>query len=165
MKKQLLHTFLIVVIAALFATMAEAQNSFPAPGNGNRGSSMPPPGNNSLMTPSGPGWGNPWNNAWNSPIPPGMPAVNTPGWQNTGTMSVLGCGYDAQGVWRVIPMSVSYNYNGIQYNVTVINAWDPWFRQWDYDVDVPAVNTTYLLRGTYYNFYVVLSTGTFYFNL
>ncbi len=62
-------------------------------------------------------------------------------------------------------MSVSYNYNGVQYNVTVLNAWNPWFNQWDYNVDVPAVNTYYLLRGVYYRFYAVLSTGTFYFNL
>ena len=69
------------------------------------------------------------------------------------------------GVWRTIPLNVSYTYNGVQYDVTVINAWDPWSRTWDTGVDVQAVNTSYLLHGQTFDFYAVLSTGTFYFNL
>lgn len=80
-------------------------------------------------------------------------------------MTVMACGYDAQGVWRVIPLRVSYKYNGIQYNVNVLNAWDPWTDMWDDAVNVPAVNTSYYIRGNNYDFYVVLSTGTYYFNL
>ena len=53
----------------------------------------------------------------------------------------------------------------MQYDVTVINAWDPWTQQWNANVDVPAVNTSYYLRGQNFDFYAVLSTGTYYFNL
>ena len=85
--------------------------------------------------------------------------------QNQGTIKVIACGYDATGVWRVLPLVVSYQYNGVQYAVNVLNAWNPWTDQWDTDVDVPAYNTDYQLRGNTYDFYTVLSTGTFYLNL
>lgn len=62
-------------------------------------------------------------------------------------------------------MLVAYQYNGVQYQVTVINAWNPWMNMWNRNVDQPAYNTAYMLRGQEYNFYTVLSTGTFYFNL
>ena len=92
-------------------------------------------------------------------------ALSSPDWQNQGTTTVIACGYDAQGVWRTIPLRVSYNYNGAQYNVTVNSAWNPWTDMWNYGVDVPAFNTYYFLNGNYYDFYVNLSTGTWYFNL
>lgn len=107
-----------------------------------------------------------------SPYPPGPlapmvtgPALSSPDWQNAGTITVIACGTDAQGVWRTIPLRVSYTNNGAQYNVTVDSAWNPWTDSWDFGVDVPAFNTYYFLNGRYYNFYVNLSTGTFYFNL
>ena len=84
---------------------------------------------------------------------------------NTGVCNVVGVGYDAQGVWRTVPMTVSYNWNGAQYNVMVLNAWNPWTDMWDRGVDDQAFNTTYFLNGQTYDFYVPLSTGTFYFNL
>lgn len=103
----------------------------------------------------------------NGPLAPMVviPPLSTPDWQNSGVTTVIACGYDAQSVWRTIPLRISYNYNGAQYNVTVLSAWNPWVDAWNYDIDVPAFNTYYFLNGNYYNFYVNLSTGTFYFNL
>lgn len=82
-----------------------------------------------------------------------------------GVVSVVGCGYDDMGVWRTVPMTVSYSYNGVLYNATVLSAWNPWVDVWNNGIDVGAVNTSYYLNGANYNFYVVLSTGTYYFNL
>ncbi len=93
------------------------------------------------------------------------PVVPSPVGMNSGVTKVIACGYDAQGIWRVLPLLVSYQYNGVQYNVTVLNAWDPWTDVWNQGVDEPAYNTTYYLRGQTFNFYTVLSTGTYYFNL
>lgn len=91
--------------------------------------------------------------------------LSSPNWQNSGTTTVIACGYDAQGVWRTLPLRVSYQYNGAQYNVTVDSAWNPWTDCWNYGIDVPAFNTDYFLNGTTFDFYTNLSTGTFYFNL
>jgi hypothetical protein len=62
-------------------------------------------------------------------------------------------------------MLVSYQLMGSQYNVTVLNAWNPWTNQWDNDVDQQAYNTEFTLRGHTYDYYVMLTTGTYYFNL
>lgn len=145
-----------------------AQNSMPAPGSGgsftpNNGGPGPVGPPNGIGWNPGPGaWGSPWNPAWSySPTI----IVNQPALSNQGITRVVACGYDAQGIWRVLPLTVSYQYNGIQYNVNVLNAWNPWTDQWDRGVDLPAYNTSYVLRGTTYNYYVVLPIGTFYFNL
>ena len=82
-----------------------------------------------------------------------------------GKVNVVGVGYDDEGVWRTVPMSVEYNYNGTRYSATVLTAWDPWTDSWNTNLDVPAINTSYILNGQSYEFYVVLSTGTYYFNL
>ena len=111
----------------------------------------PPPAANGI------GWMSP-----NTVVQSAFPTQNT---SESGTVNVMACGYDAQGVWRVFPMRVSYNWNGAQYNVQVLNAWNPWTDSWNNGVDVPAFNTNYQLRGTTFDFYTVLSTGTFYFNL
>lgn len=137
----------LLTIAALAALNLLAQNSFPAPG---------------LMQP---GRGSPW-----GPPPPASSPALSPngygdGWQNDGNLTVMANGYDAQGVWRVLPLRVEYAYNGIQYDVKVINAWNPWSDTWDYNVDIPAANTSYYLRGNTYDFYAALSTGIYYFNL
>lgn len=177
---------LIFIIAILFGIgMASAQSSAPAPGTGGGfqggfgGSSAPAPGSGAAFTPNagpggpagpiaptGPAWGGPWGGGWQS-SPQIIVNVNpfTPGWSNSGTTNVVGVGYDAQGNWRTIPMTVSYNYVGGQYNVTVLNAWNPWIDAWNRGVNQPAYNTAYMLRGTMYDFYTVLSTGTYYFNL
>lgn len=170
MKKTLISMALLSIFC-----IATAQNSAPAPGSGqiqygepigwNPGpSSAPRPGSGQIGFPTAPppmatGWyGNPW--GW-------APAnvVYSPDWQNYGSANVVGCGYDAQGVWRIVPMTVRYRYNGVQYVVTVVNAWNPWTDSWNDDVDQPAFNTSYYLNGKTYDFYTNLSTGTYYFNL
>lgn len=174
--KRKISNSLKYMAAALFVGLTSlglaAQNSLPAPGSGggfnpapsngigwNPGPAMPPP-------PPPTNWGNPWNPVWvNGPSVVVSPSVGLGNFQNQGIVKVLACGYDAQGVWRVLPLLVSYQYNGIQYNVNVLNAWNPWTDQWERGVDVQAFNTTYILRGVNYNFYVVLPYGTFYFNL
>ncbi len=163
MKKMRILALLAAI--ALGSSVLTAQNSFPAPG-GNGGNSAPPPGAgggfrpNSLMGPAGPaGWGNPWGPGnFNGPM-------SGPDWQNQGTMTVVACGYDAQGIWRTIPLRVAYQYNGVQYNVTVLNAWNPWTDSWNMGVDQQAFNTSYFINGNTYDFYAPLSTGTYYFNL
>ena len=164
-----------------------AQNSAPAPGSGGGfnpapangigwnpgGSSAPAPGSGGGFQPAGPGpgpggpaWGSPWGGGWQAS--PSVVVNVNPGFvegMNSGTCNVVGVGYDAQGVWRTIPMSVSYSWNGAQYNVTVLNAWNPWTDMWNRGIDDTAYNTSYFLNGETYNFYVPLSTGTFYFNL
>lgn len=184
-KSYMRHIGVFTVALALGALGVIAQNSMPAPGSGGSfggrgGNSMPAPGSGGSFNPAPPNgigwnpgppapsnWGAPWSPGWNSyngPIVVNSP-LSSPDWQDSGVTTVVACGYDAMGVWRTIPLHVSYAYNGIQYNVTVINAWDPWTQSWNLGVDVPAVNTSYYMRGTTFNFYVVLSTGTYYFNL
>lgn len=107
----------------------------------------------------------PWYAGWDSsPITSAGNSVSTNS-RNQGVIKVIANGYDATGVWRVLPLVVSYKYNGVQYDVNVLNAWNPWTDQWDKGVDVPAYNTNFLLRNITYDFYAVLSFGTFYFNL
>lgn len=141
----------------------------PAPGFGMSPGMAPTPNGPGAPAPPPPSpaalWGSPWWNGWNqSPTVTVSPSVTIDN-LNSGRMKVIACGYDAQGVWRVLPLYVQYNYNGVNYNVTVLNAWDPWTDMWNNDVDVQAFITDYTLRGVNYNYYVVLSYGTFYFNL
>ena len=110
------------------------------------------------------GWasqGGNWGPGMNMP-PAGVP---TPVVMTSGKMRVVACGYDITGVWRIVPMVVRYHYNGIQYIVTMLSAWNPVTQMWMTNVDVQAFNTSYYLRGVNYSYYTVLSTGTFYFNL
>lgn len=107
-------------------------------------------GPNSLMRPA---------RAAHPPVAPPIPDTQS------GRIGVVGCGYDDMGVWRTVPMTVDYNYNGAQYDATVVSAWDPWTDVWNYDIYVAAINTSYFINSVNYNFYVVLSTGTYYFNL
>lgn len=129
---------------------------YPAPGSQVYNPGPPPVNQPPLAGPGAPG-----------PLAPLVvgPPLSSPDWQNAGTITVIACGYDAQGVWRTIPLRVSYTYNGAQYNVTVDSAWNPWVDAWNYGVDVPAFSTYYFLNGNYYNYYVNLSTGSWYFNL
>ena len=160
--------FMLAVVSCVFG--AFSQNSLPAPGSG--GSFRPNPPNGIGWNPGpswspGPGyWGSPWYTGWgNSPTIVVSPSINTGNFQNQGITKVVACGYDATGVWRVLPLVVSYQYNGVEYNVNVLNAWNPWTDQWDKGVDVQAFNTDYILRNVTYDFYAVLPYGTFYFNL
>ena len=125
----------------------------------------PGPGPAVAPPPAPAAWGSPWWQGWNpSPSVVMSPSVTVPN-LNSGAMKVIANGYDAMGVWRVLPLFVRYNFNGINYNVTVLNAWDPWTDMWNRGVDVQAFSTDYTLRGVNYDYYVVLSFGTFYFNL
>ena len=183
-----IRMLLAVVALALGCAAMSAQNSLPAPGSGgsfrpNTGGSMGGPGwggggpgpgwggggpgwGGSAWGP-GPGyWGSPWYNGYDySPTIVVSPSVTTNSSQNQGIEKVVACGYDATGVWRVLPLVVSYQWDGVQYIVNVLNAWNPWTDQWEKGVDVEAYNTNYQLRNVTYDFYAVLPFGTFYFNL
>lgn len=114
-----------------------------------------------------------------SPAPPPPPPAGVPaGWGapgflsappaagvNQGTLNVMATGYDTESVLVQIPLVVSFNYNGAYYQVTVLNAWNPYTQTWTLGVDVPAYNTSYYFNGFTYNYYAVLPSGTYYFNL
>lgn len=89
----------------------------------------------------------------------------TQDWMNQGTINVMATGYDAESVLVQIPLVVSYSFNGVNYNVTVLNSWNPFTQSWNIGVDVPAQPTTYGFNGFTYNYCVSLPSGTFYFNL
>lgn len=154
---------MIVGLACLFPVSLAAQNSFPAPGGG---SSAPAPGTGGAFMPdSGPSWGGGYGPGWsnfNNFGPMGCMGSN---WQNQGVVSVVGCGYDMRGIWRIVPMRVAYTYTYGQYDCTVLSAYNPWTEMWNRGLDQPAYNTIYWLRGNEYDFYANLPTGTYYFNL
>lgn len=102
----------------------------------------------------------PWNQGWVS-----MNETNANKNLNKGEVVTVACGYDAMGVWRTIAMRVAYSSNGILYKTIVLSAWNPWTDEWERNLNVPAVNTDMDIKGTSFKFYVVLSTGTYYFNL
>lgn len=163
----------MTVLALCGACGLSAQNSLPAPGSGagyrpNYGGGYGP-GLGGGWNPGPPPpsyWGSPWYQGWNpSPSVVVSPSVSLGNFQNQGTVKVVACGYDATGVWRVLPMLVSYDWNGAQYDVNVLNAWNPWTDQWNRGLDIQAFNTDYILRNVTYDFYAVLPFGTFYFNL
>ena len=166
----------LVILAIVSCTAgALAQNSAPAPGSGGSFTPAYPggmtggPGWNNPGPPPPSNWGSPWGGGWygwnSSPTIIVNTPLSSPSWQNSGVTTVVGCGYDAQGIWRTIPMRVAYSWNGVQYDVTVLSAWDPWTDMWNRGVDANAYNTSYFMRGNTYDFYTVLPTGTFYFNL
>lgn len=141
------------------------------------GLTPPPPGFNQTPPPPGPTPTPPPPGA-PVPPPPGQPAPppgwGSPGclvtpptadWMNQGYMNVMATGYDTESVLVQIPLYVSYNFNGVNYDVTVINSWSPYTQTWNTNVDIPANQTDYYFNGFNYNFYVNLPSGTFYFNL
>ena len=65
----------------------------------------------------------------------------------------------------MIEYFLNYSFNGVQYDVTVLNSWNPYTQMWNMGVDTPAYNTNYYFNGFTYNYYVVLPSGTYYFNL
>lgn len=121
----------------------------PPPGPG-----MPPPGGPVAPPPPPPGWGG-----------PGFLAAQPVNTMSQGTINVMATGYDTESVLVQIPLVVSYAYNGAYYDVTVLNAWSPFTQSWNIGVDEPAYQTDYYFNGFTYNYYVNLSSGTFYFNL
>lgn len=168
MKSFPFRRFAGIAVLAVAALPAFAQNSLPAPGSG-AGFQPNYGGPGAAFNPGPPPpsyWGSPWYNGWgSSPSVVISPSVSFGNFQNQGTAKVIACGYDATGVWRVLPMLVSYQWNGAQYNVNVLNAWNPWTDQWNRGLDIQAFNTNYILRNVTYDFYAVLPFGTFYFNL
>lgn len=164
----------IVFLALGMSPAVLAGGSMPFPGSGG-GSSAPAPGSGGMYSPAGIGWnpgpppssfGGPWGPSWSGrPVIVVNTPLSSPDWQNRGHCNVIACGYDARGVWRTLPLRVAYDFNGISYNVSVLNAWNPWTGVWNIGVDVPAYNTSYFLRGQTFDYYTVLPTGTFYFNL
>lgn len=179
-KNSLARFFAALAIALTAVFGLSAQNSLPAPGSGGSfnpapigggggwggswgGGMGPGPGMiGNPGPPPPPAWGNPWGPGWSSS--PTI-VINSPSWVNRGTVNVMACGYDAQGVWQTIPLHVVYIFNGVDYDVTVINAWNPWTQSWMRNIDQPAYNTSYYLHGVTYDFYAPLPTGTYYFNL
>ena len=161
---------ILLIFAAMMLWLgATAQNSAPAPGSG----SITPPafgggfGPAAPLPPPAPAWGSPWGYGWNGYYGYGYSptVIVSPSYQESGKTNVIGVGYDDEGVWRTVPMSVEYNADGSQYDVEVLTAWNPWTDTWNLNLNIPAQNTSYLLDGTTYDYYVVLSTGTYYFNL
>ena len=102
---------------------------------------------------------------WASGVPGFLTNPPSADWMNSGNLNVMATGYDVQGVIRQIPLQVSYNWNGVNYNVTVINAWNPYSQMWNTGLDIPANSTSYYFNGFTYNYYAALPIGTFYFNL
>ena len=159
------------VLLAVCSVGAVAQNSLPAPGAG--GSFRPDIGHPMAPQTVSDGtrihrfrgnWGSPWNSGWNSE--PTIVVNQSPVIPEQGVTRVVACGYDAQGIWRVLPLTVSYQYNGVPIRGQRIERPEsPEWDMWDRGVDAPAYNTDYYLRGVEYSFYTVLPTGTFYFNL
>lgn len=178
-----IRALLVMAVFAIGSVAMSAQNSLPAPGSG--GGYTPNTGGGGFGGPGfggGPGmgmgpawnpgpptpayWGSPWYTGYNySPTIVVSPSSTTNNFQKQGIEKVIACGYDATGVWRVLPLVVSYQWDVNEYNVNVLNAWNPWTEEWDKGVDVQAYNTSYSLKNITYDFYVVLSYGTFYFNL
>lgn len=191
MTRNIFKTMLLAAAMLAAPSYISAQNSAARPGAGGGfrpgnggGNSVAAPGSGGAFTPNvpqgpGPGagfgpnvpmWGTsnflmnggPWGpGAYSGPIVNVNVAPNF----NVGNENVVAVGYDAEGVWETIPMRVHWVWNGVNYNVTVINAWNPWTQSWGVNLGTPAFSTSYYLRGVTYNYYANLSTGTYYFNL
>lgn len=146
----------------------------PFPPTGQMPGQTPPPPGSGVLLPAGPATPTPPGSMPppSQPAPPpgwGAPGclVNPPSadWMNQGYMNVMATGYDTESVLVQIPLYVSYNFNGVNYDVTVINSWSPFTQTWNTNVDEPAYQTSYYFNGFTYNYYVNLPSGTFYFNL
>ena len=164
--KKLILTLLSIIFIGIGSVFAQV----PVPGQ------MPPPPPSGVQTPPPPGVpGVPPTGAIPPQTPPPPPPgwghpgflVNPPSseWMNQGNLNVMATGYDSQGVLQQIPLYVAYAFNGVNYNVTVLNSWNPYAQMWNTGVDIPANQTDYYLNGFTYNYYVILPSGTFYFNL
>lgn len=167
-----MKTHRILSIFAAFTMMiagVSAQNSAPAPGSGGAFTPNVPagPGPGSGFGLNVPMWGSGNSMMNGGPWGPGAfsgPYYNNGPGFNYGTSRVVGVGYDVQDVWETVPMVINWRWNGFFYDVTVESAWNPWTQMWESNLDIPAFQTTYTLRGVTYSFYVNLSTGTYYFN-
>lgn len=173
---RLMRILSVLLLIMASAVALDAQNSLPAPGAGGSyrpapiggggwrpGGMGPGPGMTGIPgPPPGPVWGSPWGPGWSSS--PTI-VVNSPSWSNQGTTDVVAVGYDNRGIWRTIPLHVAYYFTGVNYDVTVLSAYNPWTGMWNRGLNRPAFNTDFYLRGESYGYYTTLSTGTYYFNL
>ena len=161
-KKGLLAAILLLSGAAVMAQASLTPPPFnpnpdsppgqlPPPGPPGNPATPPPPPNPGIP----PGWGAPGSLS----VPPSAD------WMNQGTLNVMATGYDSEGVMRQLPLYISYTFNGVNYNITVLNSWNPYTQNWNVGVDIPAYSTSYYLNGFTYNYYAMLPIGTFYFNL
>lgn len=164
MKKFIRLPFRKVILLTLFSLSIgfgsiNAQTPLPPP---------PPPSPSPIQNPPPPAPPGP---NQTPPPPPGWGysgyLANPPAgeWMNQGNLNVMATGYDSESVLVQIPLYVSYAFNGVQYDVTVLNSWNPYTQMWNVGVDTPAFNTSYYFNGFNYNYYVVLPSGTYYFNL
>lgn len=164
MKKFIRLPFRKVILLTLFSLSIgfgsiNAQAPLPPP---------PPPSPSPIQNPPPPASPGP---NQTPPPPPGWGysgyLANPPAgeWMNQGNLNVMATGYDSESVLVQIPLYVSYAFNGVQYDVTVLNSWNPYTQMWNVGVDTPAFNTSYYFNGFNYNYYVVLPSGTYYFNL
>lgn len=149
----------LVLLAFIIPTISAQPGPPPPPGPVPPGAPAPPPPGG----PGGPGAPPPpppagWAYTGFLSTPPG------PGY-NDGTINVMATGYDSESVLVQIPLVVSYAFNGVTYNVTVLNAWSPYSQTWTIGLDVPAYQTSYYFNGFNYNYYASLPSGTYYFNL
>lgn len=162
MKRKICLRSLLAAAIAVFSIGAAIAQPPPPP-------NAPPPPPGAPMTPPP------------SAIPPDAPSPPPPppGWGNAGflanlaagnltndgSLNVMATGYDSESVLVQIPLYVSYAFNGVNYDVTVLNSWNPYTQMWNIGVDSPAYQTSYFFNGFTYNYYAVLPTGTYYFNL
>ena len=150
-------TFLVLFITGISTMYSQPT---PPPGLG-----TPPPINGQPVAPPpspySPGMNTPPGWSYNGFLPP-APINND---MNQGTINVMATGYDTESVLVQIPLVVSYSFNGVNYDVTVLNAWNPLTQTWNMGVDQQGFQTSYYFNGFNYNYYTNLSTGTFYFNL
>ena len=145
MKKQAGKAILITLISCILGVTAAMAQPAPPPFSPSGPTPPPPP----------PGWG----------APGYLTTPPAEDWMNQGNLNVMATGYDSESVLVQIPLYVSYSFNGVQYDVTVLNSWNPYTQMWNTGVDTPAFHTSYYFNGFNYNYYVVLPTGTYYFNL
>lgn len=147
MKRKKLVILASIIAIGISGFTASAQAPLPPPGNPGGIPPMNTPGNPGGLPPQGPGpvivnpapIPNP-----NTVVPPPGPNPNTPppppgwgasgylvnppvgDWMNSGTLNVMATGYDSEGVMIQIPLYISYQYNGVNYNITVLNSWNPY---------------------------------------
>lgn len=171
-------TLLALLLVAVSLTSAQPGPP-PPPDNPPVGNMIPGPPDVPPTPPSNPMATPP------SPVPPPPPPTPNPGLPNTppgwgaagflanppmgninqGTINVMATGYDNESVLVQIPLVVSYSFNGVYYDVKVLNSWNPLTQTWNIGVDAAAYQTSYYFNGFNYNYYAVLPTGTYYFNL
>ena len=166
MKKKFRYTLLTALWAVILSFGSAVAQPGPPPPPGGPGLNPPPGAPAPPPPPAGQPIGAP------APPPPAgwgysgyLATPPSADWMNQGTVNVMATGYDTESVLVQIPLVVSYVFNGVNYNVTVLNAWSPFTQTWNVGLDVPASQTSFYFNGFNYNFTVSLPSGVYYFNL